>query len=75
MRERRPRQIDAGAFGLGRGRLRFGAADRGNAAFAARNALRGLVQIADRAFAADRAVIGVCRLDVWQDQNSASSGN
>src|SRR5664280_220123 len=59
MRERRPRQGDAGAFGLGRGRLRFGAADRGDAAFAARDALRRLMQIADRAFAADRTVIGV----------------
>ena len=63
MRERRPRQFDAGAFGLGRGGLRLGAADRGDAAFAARDALRGLMQIADRAFAADRAVIGVFWLD------------
>src|SRR5258705_4418813 len=63
MRERRPRQFDAGAFGLGRGRLRLGAADRGDAAFAARDPLRRLVQIADRAFAADRAVIGMLGLD------------
>ena len=55
--------VDAGAFGLGRGRLRFGAADRGDAAFAARDALRRFVQIADRALAADRAVIGMRRLD------------
>ena len=63
LRERRPWQIDAGAFRLGRGRLRLGAADRGDAAFAAGNALRGLMQIADRAFAADRAVIRVRGLD------------
>src|SRR6476646_4185929 len=63
MRERRPRQFDTGAFGLGRGGLRLGTADRGDAAFAARNPLRRLMQIADRAFAADRAVIGVLRLD------------
>ena len=63
MRERRPRQIDLGAFRLGRGRLRLGAADRGDAAFAARDALGGLMQISDRALAADRAVIEVRRLD------------
>ena len=63
MRERRPRQIDLGAFRLGRGRLRLGAADRGDAAFAARDALGGLVQIADRALAADRPVIEMRRLD------------
>ncbi len=63
MRERRPRQIEPGAFGLGRGALRFGAADRRDAAFAACDAQRGLVQIADRAFAADRPVIGVRRPD------------
>ena len=63
MGERRPRQRDAGALGLGRGGLRLGAANRGNAAFAARDALRRLVQIADRALAADRAVIGV----LWRD--------
>ena len=63
MRERRPWQIDAGALGLGRGRLRFGAADRGDAAFAARDALGRLMQIADRALAADRPVIKVCRID------------
>src|SRR5258708_28511866 len=63
MRERRPRQFDAGAFGLGRGRLRLGAADRGDAAFAARDPLRRFVQIADRAFTADRAVIGMLRRD------------
>ncbi len=63
MCERRPRQFDTGAFGLGRGGLRFGAADRGDAAFAARDALRRLMQITDRALAADRAVIGMLRLD------------
>src|ERR1700737_4479043 len=63
MRERRPRQVDTGTLGLGRGRLRFGTADRGDAAFAACNALRCLMQIADRAFTADRTVIGVRRLD------------
>ena len=63
MRERRPRQFDAGAFGLGCGGLRLGAADRSDTAFAARDALRRLMQIADRALAADRAVIGVLRLD------------
>ena len=63
MGERRPRQCDAGALGLGRGGLRLGAADRGDAAFAARDALGGLMQIADRALAADRAVIGVLRAD------------
>src|SRR5712664_178838 len=67
MCERRPRQFDTGAFGLGRGGLRFGAADRGDAAFAARDALRRLMQIADRAFAADRAVIGV----LWRDAEAA----
>src|SRR6266550_4360016 len=66
--ERRPRQFDTGAFGLGRGGLRFGAADRGDAAFAARDALRRLMQIADRAFATDRAVIGV----LWRDAEAAS---
>ena len=82
MGERRPWQRDAGALRLGRGRLRFGAAHRGDAAFAARNALRRLVQIADRAFAADRAVIGVLRRDAeplpraaLPDRDSASSGN
>ena len=63
MGERRPWRRDAGAFGLGRGGLRLGAANRGDAAFAARDALRRLVQIADRALAADRAVIGMLRLD------------
>src|SRR6202040_2990672 len=63
MRERRPRQFDAGAFGLGRGGLRLGAADRGDTAFAARDPLRRLMEIADRALAADRAVIGVRWLD------------
>ncbi len=63
MCERRPRQIDAGALGLGRGRLRLGAADRGDAAFAACDALGRLVQIADRALAADRAVIKMRGID------------
>src|SRR5882724_5321672 len=67
MRERRPWQSNAGALGLGCGRLRFGAADRGDAAFAARYALRRLMQIADRAFAADRAVMGV----LWRDAEAA----
>ena len=63
MREWRPRQFDAGAFGLGRGGLRLGAAHRGDAAFAPGDPLRRVMQIADRAFAADRTVIGVLRLD------------
>src|SRR4030081_1530375 len=63
MRERRPRQIDFGALGLGGGALRFGAADRRHAAFAARDALCRFVQIADWTLAADRAVIGVLRRD------------
>jgi len=67
MRERRPWQSNAGALGLGCGRLRLRAADRGDAAFAARDALRRLMQIADRAFAADRAVIGV----LWRDAEAA----
>ncbi len=46
---------------LGRGRLRLGAADRRHAAFAARDALCGLMQITDRALAADRAVIAMRR--------------
>src|SRR5581483_11177311 len=61
MGEWRPGQRHAGALGLGRGRLRFGAADGGNAAFAARNALRRLVDVTDRALAADRAVIAMRR--------------
>src|SRR5258708_30103300 len=36
MRKGSPRQGDPGAFGLGGGRLRLGAADRGDRAFAAR---------------------------------------
>ena len=59
MGERRPWQRNAAALGLGRGRLRLGAAHRRHAAFAARDALCGLVQIADRALAADRAVIAM----------------
>ena len=61
IRERRPRQFDAATLRLGRGRLRLGAADRGDAAFAARDALGRLMQIADRAFAADRPVIEMRR--------------
>ncbi|GCC46512.1 hypothetical protein chiPu_0030355, partial [Chiloscyllium punctatum] len=61
MRERRPRQFDARALRLGRGRLRLGAANCRHAAFAAGDALRGLVQIADRALAADRAIIEMRR--------------
>ena len=68
MRERRPRQFDAGALGLGCGRLRFGAADRGDAAFAACDPLRRFVQVADRAFTADRAVIGM----LWLDAETAA---
>ena len=63
MGERCPRQVDAGALGLGRGRLRLGAADRGDAAFAARDAFGRLMQIADRALAADRAVIEMRGID------------
>src|SRR3954462_7497933 len=63
IRERRPRQFDAGAFGLGGGRLRFGAADRSHAAFAARDALRRFVQVSDRTLAADRTVISMLRFD------------
>ncbi len=63
MGERRPGRRHPGALGLGCGRLRLGAADGSDAAFAARNALRRLVQIADRALAADRAVIEMRRLD------------
>src|ERR1700694_3367916 len=63
MRERRPRQTDLGAFGLGGRRLRFGAADRRDAAFAARDPLRRFVQMADWTLAADRAVIGAFRRD------------
>ena len=62
LRERGPWQIDPGALRLGRGRLRLGAADGRDAAFAARDALRRLMQIADRALAADRAVIDMRRL-------------
>ena len=57
MGERRPWQRDAAALGLGRGGLRFRAADHRHAAFAARDALCGFVDVADRALAADRAVI------------------
>ena len=63
MRERRPWQIDVRTRGFGRGALGLRAADRRDLAFAARDALRRLVQIADRALAADRAVIimpGLC---------------
>src|SRR6202166_1767572 len=63
MREGRPWQLHAGAFGLGGGRLGFGATDRSDAAFAAGNPLRRLMQIADRALAADRTVIGMFWLD------------
>src|SRR5260370_33856676 len=59
MRERRPRQFDAGAFGLGRGGLRLRAAHRSDAAFAARDPLCRFMQIADRAFAADGPATGV----------------
>src|SRR4051794_27871455 len=62
MGEWRPRQRDAAAFGLGRGGLRLRAADDSHAAFAARDALGGFVDIADRALAADRAVIAMRRI-------------
>src|SRR5579864_5813297 len=63
MRERRPRQSDAGAFGLGRRALRLGAADCGDTTFAARNALGCFMQVADRALSADRSIVSVPRLD------------
>src|SRR5262245_2815726 len=61
MRERRPRQRDAAAFGLGCGGLRLRAADDGHAALAARDALGGFVEVADRALAADRAIVAMRR--------------
>src|SRR6185437_10824997 len=63
LRERRPRQRDPGALGLGRGRLRFRAADSRHLAFATRDALGRFVQVTDRALAADRAIISVRWLD------------
>src|SRR5258708_2495748 len=72
MRERRPRQSDAGALRLGRARLGFGAADRGDAAFAACNSLCRLMQIADRTLATNRAVICVVRSDA--EAGAALSG-
>ena len=63
MGERRPGQRNAAALGLGRGRLRFRAADHRHAALAARDALRRLVNVADRTLAADRAVIAMRRRD------------
>src|SRR5207244_5616722 len=63
MRERRPGRRDAGALRFGCGRLRLGAADGRDAALAARDALRRLMQIADRALAADWTVIEMRRLD------------
>jgi len=63
VRERCPGQGEASTFGLGRTALRLGAADRSDAAFATRDALRRLMQIADRTFAADRPVIIVLRVD------------
>src|SRR4051794_1939223 len=61
--KRRPWQGNAGPPRLGRPRPRLRAATRRNAALAAGDALGGLVQITDRAFAADRAVIAMLRLD------------
>src|SRR4051812_37851438 len=61
--ERRPWRRHAGALGLGRGRLRFGAADSGDLTFAACDTLCGFVQKAYRTLAADRAVIEMCRVD------------
>src|SRR5260370_1950264 len=63
MSEWSPWQGNAGAFGLGGAGWRLRAANRGNAAFAACDPLRRLMQIADRALAADRAVIGMFWLD------------
>src|ERR1700758_3526214 len=59
MGEWRPGQRDTGALGLGCARLGLRAADGRNRAFAARDALRRRVQIADRALAADRAVMAM----------------
>src|SRR4051812_9161880 len=55
----RPWQLGAGTLGLGRRRLRLSAADRRDAAFAARDALGSFVDEADRALAADRPVIAM----------------
>ena len=63
MRERSPRQLDAGTLRLGCGRLRFRAADRGNAALAARDPLCRFMDIADRTLAADGTVIAMRRRD------------
>src|SRR5438445_11196419 len=63
MGKRRPRQLGAGALGLGRSRLRLRAANRGDAAFAARDTLCGLVDVTNRALTADRAVIAMRGLD------------
>src|SRR5947209_19981515 len=63
MREWRPWQGDAGTLGLGRARLRFGAAHRGDLAFAACDAFCRLMQLADRTLAADWTVIEVRRRD------------
>src|SRR3954470_2797256 len=63
MGERRPRQRDAGALRLGRSRLRLRAADHGHLRLTARDALRGFVQISDRALATDWAVTAMRRLD------------
>ena len=63
MREGSPWQRDARALGSSRCALGFGAANRSDAAFTARDALRRFMQIADRAFAADRSVIAVLRLN------------
>src|SRR4029077_7068383 len=41
---------------------RFGAADRGDAAFAARDPKRRFMQVPDRALAADRAVVEMRRV-------------
>src|SRR5437879_9091126 len=63
MGKRRPWQLCAGALRLGRGRLRLRAANCGNTAFTARDALRSLVDVADRALAPDRAVRAMRRRD------------
>ena len=62
MGERRPWQRDAATLGLGCGGLRFRAADHGHAALAARDALCRFVNVADRALAADRAIIAMRRI-------------
>jgi hypothetical protein len=61
MGKRRPGQRDACALSARCGRLRLGAANGGDAALAARDTLRRLVEIADRTLASDRAAIAMRR--------------